>query len=617
MSHKGLSIYFGLLSTSILFFGCDQPEEGLVLAPKAEVVVNPLIGLTTTFFSMDGSLSKAGNPKDKIFFRWDWNGDGLWDTKYSSEPVSSHRFYSSGNHQVVLEVLNSSGLTDTCLINLNVKPGYSAPKAKFYIDPPIGNLFTRFIFDGSLTKDDEDSLNQLTFRWDWEGDNTWDTGFNSDYLVLHSYNDLGTFHPALEVKDPSGFISFYQTDLEVSQTNPRLQADFKWSPLYPLQLDSVTLDASESMDLDNPDNQLIYYWMFSFETPLNHPDPKTNVWFGPFTSPVFIFKFLEERDYWITLRIVDSKGLENKVIRKISVFHLNRPPTPGIQVSTNLGNLTTNFFFDARNTTDIEDLYSELKVRWDFDGDNLWDTEYQADKTTFYRYNSVGVYRVMVEAIDTEGLTGRASLLVKVTPGTSETGLVIDRRFDHDEYYPTVKIGDQWWMSKNMNYSPNRYTGKIDTMATICYNNDPGNCDKIGGLYTAYWATLLDMEEGAQGICPTGWHIPTKGEWEIMLASFGENFTSEELVLGGSTDFNALFAGYAYETLVLDNLGRWGIDWIYAGLGSITYFWSSTPLKGQGAASHWNVTLIKGAPKVSTGYSGDANFYSVRCIKNQ
>ncbi len=615
--HEKLTLFCWLILVPLILIRCDKPQPVIILPPIAAASVTPGTGLTTTVFSLDGSPSQPGNPKDEMYFRWDWNSDGQWDTKYSSEPIFTHRFYSPGNHKLFLEVLNSSGLTDTSHINITINPGFSAPRAKFSSNPPSGNRLTNFIFDASPTKDDEDSLNQLLFRWDWEGDERWDTGFKSDYLVMHNYSEVGSYRPAIEVKDPAGLISRYQTGIEVNQTNPRLFAFFNWSPLNPLQLETVTLDASLSKDLDHSDHKLVYYWNVNDESPDSPPRLKLDEWFGPFETPMFTFSFLGETGYSVTLRIVDPDGLENSINREIRVFHLNRPPTPILIVSTKLGNLTTEFFLDGRNTADLEDLYSDLKFRWDFEGDGQWDSEYQSDRTLFYRYNTPGVHKIVMEAIDKGGLTDTTSVWVKVTSGTNETGLVIDRRNDYTEYYPTVKIGEQWWMAKNMNYEPLRSNPKVDTLLTMCYNDTITNCMKWGGLYSAYYATLLDLSEGAQGICPNGWHIPTKGEWETLISTLGSNSAVEDLLLGGSSDFNAILAGIAERKFLRIKDGRPEYEWKFRGLSSVTYFWSSTPLRTPQATSHWSFTLIKGTSEVSTGYDIRANFYSVRCIKNK
>ena len=240
----------------VVIIQCEKPLNVDNQPPIPEVVVTPAKGLTTTLFSFDGSPTKPGNIHDEMYFRWDWNGDGLWDTKYSSVPTFTHRFYTAGLHRPILEVLNSSGISDTSQILLIVNQGYSAPKAAFKIDPPLGNTLTDFVFDGSTTKDDEDSLNQLLFRWDWDGNGIWETAFTSDYLAAHRYIEVGSYQPAMEVKDPSGLISRFQTSLEVNKTNSRLSVSFSWNPQNPLQLDSVTLDASQTKDLDHPERKL-------------------------------------------------------------------------------------------------------------------------------------------------------------------------------------------------------------------------------------------------------------------------------------------------------------------------------------------------------------------------
>lgn len=68
---------------------------------------------------------------------------------------------------------------------------------------------------------------------------------------------------------------------------------------------------------------------------------------------------------------------------------------------------------------------------------------------------------------------------------------------------PPDTIGDQIWMSENMNYPV-----KDSESDSKCYDNDQANCKNR--LYN--WA-------GAMSVCPTDWHLPTKEEWEALDAS--------------------------------------------------------------------------------------------------
>ena len=85
--------------------------------------------------------------------------------------------------------------------------------------------------------------------------------------------------------------------------------------------------------------------------------------------------------------------------------------------------------------------------------------------------------------------------------------------------YQTVIIGDQEWMAENLR--PTRDANGND-ITRYCYDDDETNCDLYGGLYT--WHTVMNGESssssnpsGVQGICPTGWHVPSDAEWTELV----------------------------------------------------------------------------------------------------
>ncbi len=91
------------------------------------------------------------------------------------------------------------------------------------------------------------------------------------------------------------------------------------------------------------------------------------------------------------------------------------------------------------------------------------------------------------------------------------------------QVYNTVQIGDQCWFKENLNVGTKINSTQSgfqqqdnDTIEKYCYNNDEANCDVYGGLYEWPEAMQYATTEGAQGICPVGWHIPTDNEWKIL-----------------------------------------------------------------------------------------------------
>jgi len=107
-----------------------------------------------------------------------------------------------------------------------------------------------------------------------------------------------------------------------------------------------------------------------------------------------------------------------------------------------------------------------------------------------------------------------------------------------------------------------------------------------GLLYQWSAAMNGDTQEGARGICPSGWHIPTDAEWHTLedyfdsatcnggRAGWGCTPAGTDLKSGGSSGFDGLLAGY------------WS-DGSYGGRGSYAYLWSSTPDGG----TAWTRTL--------------------------
>lgn len=92
---------------------------------------------------------------------------------------------------------------------------------------------------------------------------------------------------------------------------------------------------------------------------------------------------------------------------------------------------------------------------------------------------------------------------------------------------PTIQIGTQKWMSKNLDVAFYRNGDPIPqvtdptawnaltTGAWCYYNNDSTKGTKYGKLYN--WYAVNDP----RGLAPQGWHIPSESEWTILGDALG------------------------------------------------------------------------------------------------
>lgn len=130
------------------------------------------------------------------------------------------------------------------------------------------------------------------------------------------------------------------------------------------------------------------------------------------------------------------------------------------------------------------------------------------------------------------------------------------------QVYKTVVIGIQVWMAQNLNYLPEDTVGTIWAGLSVCgggryKSKEGGNCDIYGRLYESDFTTKT---ENKRVICPDGWSVPTKGQYETMISYLGDR-PIEKLVLNdgdlwpdieGATNesgFSALPSGYYSKSL--------------------------------------------------------------------
>lgn len=209
---------------------------------------------------------------------------------------------------------------------------------------------------------------------------------------------------------------------------------------------------------------------------------------------------------------------------------------------------------------------------------------------------------------------------------------------DYDgNVYNTIRIGDQCWMKQNLNSVRNAGGNSI---SRYCYANSNTNCELYGGLYQ--WATVMNgsgtsstIPSGVQGICPTGWHVPSDGEWtqltnylistyvDINSGNVGNKLKSCRQIsspLGGecATSDHPRWTNHATQ-FGTNDFGFTALPggYIYNGtsyeIGNHTMFWTTT---NNTSTTAWYRELVHDAGTVSRHYWPKQDYMGLRCLKN-
>jgi uncharacterized protein (TIGR02145 family) len=188
--------------------------------------------------------------------------------------------------------------------------------------------------------------------------------------------------------------------------------------------------------------------------------------------------------------------------------------------------------------------------------------------------------------------------------------------------YPTIKIGDQWWMAENLNTTKFRTgedipevagEGEWVSLGNAAYcnpDNDTANAEVYGRLYN--WHAATDGRK----ICPTGWHVPNDNDWATLTEFLGGNDvaggklkqTGTELWSSPNADatnesgFNAIPGGV-----------RTGTSGDFAGMGTNASWWSVTQHNDDNAFT-WGITSVNGI--MAKYFLDKNNGLSIRCVKD-
>lgn len=200
--------------------------------------------------------------------------------------------------------------------------------------------------------------------------------------------------------------------------------------------------------------------------------------------------------------------------------------------------------------------------------------------------------------------------------------------------YRTIQIGTQVWMAENLK-TTHYADGTVIPLVKVhegwrlltynskayCWYNDNIAAKMYGAFYT--WSAAMNGADssssspsGVLGVCPTGWHVPSKNEWEILINYLGgSEVAGMKMKEIGTIHWNSDSNGVTNESGFTLLPGGWISNFGDAvSIGYMAAGWSTT--ETDSPFQHcWAVKINSFNSIEVTGWEKNFGF-SVRCIKD-
>ena len=290
--------------------------------------------------------------------------------------------------------------------------------------------------------------------------------------------------------------------------------------------------------------------------------------------------------YKIIYEVLNSNDKKDVVIRTVNVVEspIVTPSNPGSFTSPSSNvNLGSTISVSWNNTSSwglpLESLNYRLEVSYDGGSYTL---VANTNTTNSYNHTVSSSNNTIRYRVRSENSLAQSSWVYSNTYdlvfgcGSS----LYDSR--DSKSYQTVQIGSQCWFAEDLRFNE----GYSTTWNGLGVRTKGSPYNNNGMLYQFNAAMNKDYTPGSQGLCPTGWHVPTNTEWSNLFTAIGgineANKLKSTIYYSDGTNlsgFNSIPGGYydIYGTLLEINTHNmwWSSSagpyryWIYQGWGSV------------------------------------------------
>jgi uncharacterized protein (TIGR02145 family) len=191
--------------------------------------------------------------------------------------------------------------------------------------------------------------------------------------------------------------------------------------------------------------------------------------------------------------------------------------------------------------------------------------------------------------------------------------------------YKYVDINGQVWMAENLNH-------ETDDGNSRCHGDNTGGdsqnrCGTFGRLYN--WniamggaASSTANPSGVQGVCPSGWHLPSNAEWNVLMKFVNPSCSDNATCAGAGTKLKSTSGWNSYAGIPAGT-DDFGFSALPGGRGNsggnfdfvdLYGYWWSTSQYNSSDANHRRMNY--NYDSVVYDYLNKGYLFSVRCVQD-
>ena len=253
------------------------------------------------------SLTSVGSKGNELLYKWEIGLD--FSTSYSADnfDYSYTNTFVPGDYTVILYVQDTNSppntASDSTLLTVNnVSPSVDIG------GPYVGEINSNIIFTAIVS--DPGILDTHEFRWNFDGDETWDIDWTNLSTVSYAYGAGGNYAAVCGVRDNHGGSGsdIASVLIEAENMPPVAQAVIQGTTLTETNLPglnyTVTLDGSGSYDPDTKPNPTLY---FDWREDVNNPAKPVIVESNRHNSIVITSPLTKAGEYKFHLVVFDGE----------------------------------------------------------------------------------------------------------------------------------------------------------------------------------------------------------------------------------------------------------------------------------------------------------------------